>query len=229
VLASIPGINLKIIPFVRFNELKIEHSLYSGIASKFLTEALAPYTRIGVSKSKAFNYFILSAGIDRRDHTLEPEQLREVLDSSGYDFGGRLILIKDFIRMRFHSPHLIMNNRNHGFIMGQSILYRYSGERLECTTKNMERVLREAGYLRPDLSSPEAIRKILASAEKQVDWATVRYHEFKYLRFDSYVFKGVGVTWLNQIGDGTAKGMRRLLRKVGIINKTFPNRTNWKR
>ncbi|VVB73519.1 Uncharacterised protein [uncultured archaeon] len=218
-LASIPGVNLRAITFDAFCSRRIDTPLFTGRASKFLHEAIAPYRALGMTRPGAFYYFILSAGIDRRDHTLEPEQLKEVLDSAGFDFGNKFICIKDFIRMRFHSPHLITTSRNCGTITGQSLLHRYAGRCVGCTTKTMERILREAGYARPDLSSPDAVRKILASAKKRVDWAAVRYKEFKYLRFDSAVFRGIGITWLNDVGDGTAKCMRILLRKIGIINK----------
>jgi len=219
VLASVPsGVDLKAIPFDRFNRLKIESDLYSGPASGFLTKALAPYTGIYVTRPRAFYYFILSTGIDRRDLTLEPEDLRKVLDSCGIDFNGREMHVKDFMRLKFTSPHVKLNRRNNGSIKGQSLLYRYGGHRGGCTTDALERLLVEAGYMRPlvsDLASPESVKAILASAERQQDWSRIVYNRFKYVRFDSFLFKGIGETWLRRTGDVTAKGLARLLKAAG--------------
>lgn len=242
VLASIPDINLRSISLNQFGALNIQSDLYSGSASEFLTLALAPYRELGLHRPKAFYYFVLSAGIDRRDLLLEPEQLREVLDSAGFDFKTNSVRVHQFIKMKFHSLHLIGTGKSNGTLTGQSLLHRYGGGRYQgLNIKTLETVLLEAGYsylapphkdpkhmgeLSVRLSNKETIRKILDSAKKKVDWRAVRYNEFKYLKFDSPLFNGIGATWLKYTGDPTAKNMRRLLKKAGIINEPSPRWVN---
>ena len=223
VLTYFPEMDLKTRPFIKFYNVTIRSPLFTGNASTFINMATAQYRQIGVSPSKAFYYLMLSAGIDRRDLTLEPEQLKEVLDSSGFDFRTRVPHVHEFRAMKFRSPYLINTAKNKGEITGQSLLQRYTERGKGQTIQIMGRILKEAGYPHPnpnpDLRSPDAIRTILDSAKKQVDWAAIRYNELKYLKFDSPIFKGIGVTWLKRTGDTTSRNMRRLLKKVGITNK----------
>ncbi|MEM3369955.1 MAG: hypothetical protein QXE90_03870, partial [Candidatus Micrarchaeia archaeon] len=162
----------------------------------------------------------------------KPALLRKILESSGVDFDNWFVSIVDFYKMRFKSKELSdLDGRNLGTISGQALAKRFYGTNA-LRNEHIREILITAGYkpkraLFPsEIKDPNVLSQIIKSCRQNVDFAKIKFKDFKNLEFNSKYFIGKGHTLLKWYGKVCSTAMRELLSQVGILN---PVPVRWKK
>mgnify|MGYP001240494635 CR=1 FL=1 len=213
---------------IRYESAKALKAGHSSKAERILNR--------GYSTKKEFVRFIEGIGATNRYYSSflqNRKLLRKLLLSSEFDFEAQPVFLTEFLKMRFKCSALIRRGRD--TITGQGLLLKCFGHKNTFRLENIQTMLGAAGFdtgkfalsrkrfrsRRIDLEDPATaglLRGVLASCKEKVDWAKIKFGEFKFVRFSSPGFKGIGYTLLNRVGGATSTNMRRIIALAGYNN-----------
>ena len=214
--------------------LKYEHA--KAVAAGYSRKAVRIAKKTSSSK-KQFVQFIEDMGVTNKYYSslLENKKLlRKMFLSSGFDFERDPVFLFKFLKMKFKCNSIVRGGKD--TITGQGLLLRCFGHKKTMNLENVETMLTAAGFNTANMAvlrkkfrgkhmdlgnraTKEVVRSIISSYPGKVDWANISFREFKFLRFSSPRFKGIGFTLLNRLGGATSTRMRHLLSLAGYVNQ----------
>ncbi len=190
----------------------------------------------GYSRKNEFVRFLEDIGETNKYYSSllqNSKLLRELLLSSGFDFDAQPVLVTEFLKMKFKCNALIRKGKD--TITGRGLLFKCFGYKNMFRFENIQTVLDAAGFdtskfvfsrnklrgKKINLDDPVIagqIKALLLSCGEKVDWTKIKFSQFKFIKFSSPIFTGIGFTFLKRVGGANSTNMRKILAVAGYNN-----------